>query len=71
MFFDLHGVGQLGDRDMLLIDSNPDVIGCYQTVRARPDEHSAEARSAGLRAIRAPARRATNRKPVRRGVVDE
>jgi DNA adenine methylase len=37
VFFDLHGAGRLRDRDVLLIDSNPDLIGCYQTVRDAPD----------------------------------
>ena len=38
VFFDLHAAGRLRDRDVVLIDSNADLIGCYETVRARPDE---------------------------------
>ena len=38
VFFDLHAAGLLRDRDVLLIDSNPDLIGCYETVQARPHE---------------------------------
>jgi DNA adenine methylase len=38
VFFDLHASGRLRGRDVLLVDSNPDLIGCYETVRARPDE---------------------------------
>jgi DNA adenine methylase len=37
VFFDLYGAGRLGDRDVVLIDSNADLIGCYETVRAQPD----------------------------------
>ena len=33
VFFDLYGAGRLRDRDVVLIDSNPDLIGCYETVR--------------------------------------
>ena len=35
MFFDLHSRGLLRDRDVVLIDSNADLIGCYETVRTR------------------------------------
>jgi DNA adenine methylase len=38
VFFDLHGAGRLRNHDVLLIDSNADLIGCYETVRDRPDE---------------------------------
>ena len=37
VFFDLHASGRLGDRDVVLIDSNADLIGCYETVRTQPD----------------------------------
>jgi DNA adenine methylase len=33
VFFDLHAMGRLRSRDVLLIDSNADLIGCYETVR--------------------------------------
>jgi DNA adenine methylase len=33
VFFDLHGAGGLRDRPAVLIDSNADLIGCYETVR--------------------------------------
>jgi DNA adenine methylase len=42
VFFDLHAAGHLRDRDVVLIDSNADLIGCYETVRARPDEVAVE-----------------------------
>jgi DNA adenine methylase len=38
VFFDLHGAGLLRDHDVVLIDSNADLIGCYETVRDAPDE---------------------------------
>jgi DNA adenine methylase len=38
VFFDLYGAGRLRDRHAVLIDSNPDLIGCYETVRDRPDD---------------------------------
>jgi site-specific DNA-adenine methylase len=38
VFFDLHAAGRLRDRDVVLIDWNADLIGCYETVRAQPDE---------------------------------
>jgi DNA adenine methylase len=38
VFFDLYGNGRLRDRDVVLIDSNADLIGCYETVRAQPDD---------------------------------
>ncbi len=42
VFFDLHAAGRLRDRDVVLIDSNADLIGCYETVRERPDEVARE-----------------------------
>jgi DNA adenine methylase len=36
VFFDLHAAGRLHDRDVALIDSNTDLIGCYETVRDDP-----------------------------------
>ena len=42
VFFDLHAAGRLGDRDVVLIDSNADLIGCYETVRSQPDEVARE-----------------------------
>ena len=42
VFFDLHAAGRLRDREVLLIDSNADLIGCYDTVRARPDDVARE-----------------------------
>ena len=38
VFFDLQASGRLEGHDVLLVDSNGDLIGCYETVRARPDE---------------------------------
>ena len=37
VFFDLHATGRLRHRDVTLIDSNADLIGCYETVRDAPD----------------------------------
>jgi hypothetical protein len=37
VFFDLHAAGRLQDREVVLIDANADLIGCYETVRAQPD----------------------------------
>jgi len=37
VFFDLWEREQLAGHRVLLIDSNPDLIGCYETVRDRPD----------------------------------
>ncbi len=42
VFFDLHSAGRLRDRDAVLIDSNADLIGCYETVRTRPDDVARE-----------------------------
>ena len=36
VFFDLHASGRLRDRDVVLLDSNADLVGCYQAVRDRP-----------------------------------
>src|SRR5712692_848815 len=33
VFFDLHASGRLSNHDVVLIDSNADLIGCYETVR--------------------------------------
>ena len=41
VFFDLHAGGRLRDRDVVLIDSNADLIGCYETVRSNPGEVAA------------------------------
>jgi DNA adenine methylase len=38
VFFDLYAAGRLRHRDAILIDSNADLIGCYETVRDRPEE---------------------------------
>jgi DNA adenine methylase len=38
VFFDLHAAGRLRDREAILIDSNADLIGCYEQVRDRPEE---------------------------------
>ena len=37
VFFDLWERERLAGHRVLLIDSNPDLIGCYETVRDRPD----------------------------------
>ena len=37
VFFDLHSAGRLLDRDVVLIDSNADLIGCYEAVRDSPE----------------------------------
>jgi DNA adenine methylase len=42
VFFDLHRNGRLRDHDVVLIDSNPDLIGCYEAVRDHPDAVSRE-----------------------------
>jgi DNA adenine methylase len=36
VFFDLHGSGRLRHCDVVLVDSNPDLIGCYASVRDEP-----------------------------------
>ena len=38
MFFDLLNTGRLARREILLCDVNPDLIGCYWTVRDRADD---------------------------------
>jgi DNA adenine methylase len=38
VFFDLHAAGRLREHEVVLIDSNADLIGCYETVRAQPEE---------------------------------
>lgn len=38
VFFDLHAAGQLQGREVVLIDSNADLIGCYETVRDAPED---------------------------------
>ena len=42
VFFDLHGAGRLRDCEVVLIDSNADLIGCYETVRTQPDAVAGE-----------------------------
>ena len=42
VFFDLHASGRLRDRDVVLIDANADLIGCYDTVRTQPDAVAVE-----------------------------
>lgn len=41
VFFDLQGAGRLRNHDVVLIDSNADLIGCYESVRSRPEEVAA------------------------------
>src|SRR5688500_2641560 len=38
VFFHLASTGRLAGRDVQLCDVNRDLIGCYRTVRSRPDE---------------------------------
>jgi DNA adenine methylase len=38
VFFDLSGAGRLAGNESVLIDSNPDLIGCYLMVRDRSEE---------------------------------
>ncbi len=38
VFFDLAASGRLRGREALLVDSNADLIGCYQAVRDAPEE---------------------------------
>ena len=61
MFFDLHGAGRLRDRDVVLIDSNADLIGCYETVRDAARGGGARARRAGRGARARRPRRSTTR----------
>src|SRR5262245_9953356 len=37
VFFDLYGSGRLAGHDAVLIDANPDLVGCYEQVRDDPD----------------------------------
>jgi DNA adenine methylase len=37
VFFDLHGAGRLRGHEVVLIDANTDLIGCYERVRDEPD----------------------------------
>ena len=37
VFFDLHASGRLAGHDVVLVDSNADLIGCYEAVRDEPD----------------------------------
>ncbi len=37
VFFDLHGRGLLDGRHARLADVNPDLVGCYRTVRDQTD----------------------------------
>ena len=56
MSFDLHAAGRLRGHEAVLIDSNADLIGCYETVRedcknvARALERLAEAHASNGRA---------------------
>lgn len=56
VFFDLWEQGRLTDHPVVLIDSNPDLIGCYEAVRDTPDavalelEHLADGHSRDGRA---------------------
>jgi DNA adenine methylase len=53
VFFDLHASGRLTDHDVVLIDANADLIGCYEMVRQKPEavtralDGLAEAHAAG------------------------
>jgi DNA adenine methylase len=38
VFFDLYDAGRLQGHDVVLIDSNPDLIGCYESVRDRTED---------------------------------
>jgi len=38
VFFDLQGTGRLDGRKAWLVDDNPDLIGCYQTLRDQTEE---------------------------------
>ena len=42
VFFDLWEQGRLTGHPVVLIDSNPDLIGCYETVRDQPEAVAAE-----------------------------
>ena len=38
VFFDLVNAGRLHGKEAVLVDSNADLIGCYEAVRDRPDD---------------------------------
>jgi DNA adenine methylase len=38
IFFDLHGTGRLDGRQAWLVDANPDLIGCYATLRDHTED---------------------------------
>jgi len=38
VFFDLVNAGRLRGKEAVLVDSNADLIGCYEAVRDRPDD---------------------------------
>jgi DNA adenine methylase len=38
VFFDLYNAGRLRGKEAVLIDSNADLIGCYEAVRDMPDD---------------------------------
>ena len=38
VFFDLLNTGRLARRTIILADVNPDLIGCYRTLRDRPED---------------------------------
>jgi DNA adenine methylase len=42
VFFDLWSQGRLAGHPVVLIDSNPDLIGCYESVRDQPEAVAAE-----------------------------
>jgi DNA adenine methylase len=42
VFFDLNARGLLDHRQAVLVDANPDLVGCYRMLRDRPDEVIAE-----------------------------
>ena len=42
VFFDLYKDGRLTERDARLVDNNPDLVGCYATLRDSPEAVIAE-----------------------------
>jgi DNA adenine methylase len=42
VFFDLWEQGRLADHPVVLIDSNPDLVGCYEAVRDNPEPVATE-----------------------------
>jgi DNA adenine methylase len=38
VFFDLHDAGRLRGKEAVLVDSNADLIGCYEAVRDTPED---------------------------------